>query len=137
MANSGRGQGDGGFSDGVKVIGEIVSPARKPVSQAAAQAAVDPRVLDTLAEAISVSRDPKTFVVTVEVKSSDAAKSALIANRLVSTFLDEEQSAQSGFSSAPRRRWTTRLAELRRHRRGKRRRELQGRARYHPAPMAS
>lgn len=109
-----RPKGDGGFSDGVKVIGEIVSPARKPVSQAAAQTAVDPRVLDTLAEAISVSRDPKTFVVTVEVKSSDAAKSALIANRLVSTFLDEEQSAQSGFFQRTTEALDSRLAELRR-----------------------
>ncbi|KQV43862.1 MULTISPECIES: GumC family protein [unclassified Rhizobium] len=106
--------GSGGFSDGVKVIGEIVAPARRPVSEAAAQTTVDPRVLDKLAEAISVFRDQKTFVVTVEVKSRDAAKSALIANRLVATFLAEEQSAQSGFFQRTTEALDSRLSELRR-----------------------
>ncbi len=59
--------------------------------------AVATRSLDALAKAISVGRDPKTFIITVDVTSRDPAKSALIANRLVDTFLAEEQSAQSAF----------------------------------------
>ncbi|HEV7318610.1 MAG TPA: GumC family protein [Ensifer sp.] len=55
------------------------------------------RVLKKLTEAIHVWRDPKTFVVTVEVQTRSAEKSALIANRLVETFLGEETAAQSGF----------------------------------------
>ena len=55
------------------------------------------RVLKTMGEAIQVWRDPKTFIVTVEAKTRDPEKSALIANRLVETFLGEEAAAQSGF----------------------------------------
>ncbi len=55
------------------------------------------RVLKTLGEAIQVWRDPKTFIVTIEAKTRDPEKSALIANRLVDTFLGEETAAQSGF----------------------------------------
>ncbi|MDQ0319187.1 uncharacterized protein involved in exopolysaccharide biosynthesis [Pararhizobium capsulatum DSM 1112] len=104
----------GGFLDGVKVIREVLSPPGKPVANTAAEAAVDPRVVDNLAEAITVFRDPKTFIVTVEVKSHDAAKSARIANSVVATFLDEEQSAQSSFYQRTTEALDSRLAELRR-----------------------
>ncbi|MGF6253660.1 GumC family protein [Ensifer sp. LBL] len=55
------------------------------------------RVLKNLGEAIQVWRDPKTFIVTIEAKTRDPEKSALIANRLVDMFLGEETAAQSGF----------------------------------------
>lgn len=55
------------------------------------------RVLKTLSEAVQVWRDPKTFIVTVEARTRNPEKSALIANRLVETFLGEETAAQSGF----------------------------------------
>ncbi|MBB5533902.1 GumC family protein [Rhizobium giardinii] len=100
----------GGLAAGIGVIREIVSPARgKP----APASGVNPRTLETLSEAVSVSRDPKTFIVTVEVQTRDPAKSALIANRLVSTFLAEEQAAQSGFFQKTTASLDSRLADLR------------------------
>ncbi|MEK1931475.1 MAG: GumC family protein [Pararhizobium sp.] len=100
----------GGLAAGIDVIREIVSPGKgKP----APASGVNPRTLEKLSEAVSVSRDPKTFIVTVEVQTRDPAKSALIANRLVSTFLAEEQAAQSGFFQQTTAALDSRLADLR------------------------
>jgi succinoglycan biosynthesis transport protein ExoP len=100
----------GGLAAGIDVIREIVSPGKgKP----APASGVNPRTLAKLSEAVSVSRDPKTFIVTVEVRTRDPAKSALIANRLVSTFLAEEQAAQSGFFQQTTAALDSRLADLR------------------------
>ncbi|MFP5076312.1 GumC family protein [Rhizobium sp. YIM 134829] len=74
---------------------------------------VDPRTLDKLSEAITVSRDPKTFIVSISVKSRDPAKAAHIANSIVTTFFDEEQAAQSGFFQRTTAALDTRLEELR------------------------
>ena len=52
--------------------------------------------LETLRKAVTVSRDAKTFIINVGVKTRDAEKSALIANRIVATYMDEEGNAQSG-----------------------------------------
>ncbi len=103
----------GGFMDGVRVIRDILSPTARPAASSAAEASVDPVAVDNLAEAVSVYRDPKTFIVTVEVTSRDAAKSALIANSVVKTFLAEEQSAQSGFYQRTTEALDSRLADLR------------------------
>lgn len=103
----------GGFLDGVKVIKDILSPADRPAAGSAAEAVIDPHVLENLADAITVYRDPKTFVVTVEVKSWNAAKSALIANSLVSTFLQEENAAQSNFFQQTTQALDSRLKGLR------------------------
>lgn len=102
--------GKGGISDGIGVIRDIVSPGK---AQPAPASGVNPRTLEKLSDAVSVSRDPKTFIVTIEVKSRDPAKSALIANRLVSTFLSEEQAAQSGFFQRTTQALDSRLADLR------------------------
>ncbi|WP_075292515.1 GumC family protein [Pararhizobium arenae] len=107
------GEESGGLVAGVKVIRDILSPADRPVPRSDVEAAVDPQVLDNLFEAISVSRDPKTFVVTVEVKSWNAEKSASIANHLVKTFLKEEESAQSSFFQRTTEALDSRLAGLR------------------------
>ncbi|CAN7229815.1 GumC family protein [Pararhizobium sp. LjRoot255] len=100
----------GGLAAGIDVVREIVSPGKgKP----APASGVNPRTLGKLSEAVSVSRDPKTFIVTVEVQTRDPAKSALIVNRLVSTFLAEEQAAQSGFFQQTTAALDSRLADLR------------------------
>ncbi|WP_349437293.1 GumC family protein [Pararhizobium sp. A13] len=107
---SGNSARTGGLAAGIDVIREIVSPGKgKP----APASGVNPRTLEKLSEAVSVSRDPKTFIVTVEVQTHDPAKSALIANRLVSTFLAEEQAAQSGFFQQTTAALDSRLADLR------------------------
>ncbi|CAN7204604.1 GumC family protein [Pararhizobium sp. LjRoot238] len=106
----GNAAGTGGLAAGIDVIREIVSPGKgKP----APASGVNPRTLEKLSGAVSVSRDPKTFIVTVEMQTRDPAKSALIANRLVSTFLAEEQAAQSGFFQQTTAALDSRLADLR------------------------
>lgn len=102
--------GKGGLAAGIEVIRDIVSPGKV---QPAPASGVNPRTLEKLSDAVSVSRDPKTFIVTIEVKSRDPAKSALIANRLVATFLNEEQAAQSGFFQRTTAALDSRLTDLR------------------------
>lgn len=102
--------GKGGIADGIGVIRDIVAPSK---AQPAPASGVNPRTLEKLSNAVTVSRDPKTFIVTIEVKSRDPAKSALITNRLVATFLNEEQAAQSGFFQRTTLALDSRLTELR------------------------
>lgn len=105
----GAATGKGGLAAGIDLIRDIVSPRK---AQPAPQSGVNPQTLEKLSNAVAVSRDPKTFIVTVDVKSRDAAKSALIANRLVTTFLNEEQAAQSGFFQRTTAALDSRLTEL-------------------------
>jgi polysaccharide biosynthesis transport protein len=102
--------GKGGIADGIDVIRDIVAPGK---AQPAPASGVNPRTLEKLSDAVTVSRDPKTFIVTIEVKSRDPAKSALITNRLVATFLNEEQAAQSGFFQRTTKALDSRLTDLR------------------------
>ncbi len=105
----GASAGRGGLSAGIGLIREIFSPRK---AQPVPASGVSPQTLEKLSNAVTVSRDPKTFIVTVDVKSRDAAKSALIANRLVTTFLNEEQAAQSGFFQRTTAALDSRLTEL-------------------------
>lgn len=100
----------GGLVAGVDVIRDIVSPGK---GHPAPASGVNPQTLEKLSGAVSVSRDPKTFIVTVEVESREPKKSALIANRIVATFLNEEQAAQSGFFQRTTEALDSRLADLR------------------------
>ncbi|WP_068957961.1 GumC family protein [Pararhizobium polonicum] len=102
--------GKGGLAAGIEVIRDLVSPGK---AQPVPASGVNPRTLEKLSDAVAVSRDPKTFIVTIEVKSRDPAKSALIANRLVATFLNEEQAAQSGFFQRTTAALDSRLTDLR------------------------
>lgn len=78
----------GGIGAGINLIKEIFT-GRDPMSDAEQQA------LETLRDAVSVSRDAMTFVIIVGVDSRDPEKSAIIANTIVQTYLDEEGEAQS------------------------------------------
>ncbi|WP_438750154.1 GumC family protein [Pararhizobium sp. O133] len=100
----------GGLVAGIDVIRDIVSPSK---GHPAPASGVNPQTLEKLSDAVSVSRDPKTFIITVEVESRDPKKSALIANRIVATFLNEEQAAQSGFFQRTTAALDSRLADLR------------------------
>ncbi len=95
---------------GSGLLGKLTGQSSAP---APSSSAVANRSLDALAKAIAVGRDPKTFIITVDVASRDPAKSALIANRLVDTFLAEEQSAQSAFYRRTTEALDARLEELR------------------------
>ncbi|WP_171904897.1 GNVR domain-containing protein [Hoeflea olei] len=78
----------GGISGGIALIKELVTGAGGPPES-------EQKALEKLRDSLSVSRDAKTFVIIVGVTSRDADKSALIANRIVETYLDSEGRAQS------------------------------------------
>ncbi|MCY0149957.1 Wzz/FepE/Etk N-terminal domain-containing protein [Hoeflea sp. G2-23] len=79
----------GGIAGGINLIKELFT-GKDPASEA------EQKALNTLRRALSVSRDSKTFVIIVGVDTRDPEKSALIANAIVETYLDEEGQAQSG-----------------------------------------
>ncbi len=106
----GKSTDKGNLAAGIDVIRDIVSPGK---GQPAPASGVSPQTLEKLSDAVSVFRDQKTFIVTVEVESRDPQKSALIANRIVTTFLSEEQAAQSGFFQRTTAALDSRLADLR------------------------
>ncbi|OLP55111.1 hypothetical protein BJF92_17090 [Rhizobium rhizosphaerae] len=101
-----------GLARDPEFAGKTEAPAEGG-SVAENQTEIDPRVLEKLSDALTVGRDPKTFIVTVQVKTRDARKSALIANAIVSAFLDEEQQAQSSFFKRTTNQLDSRLADLR------------------------
>ncbi len=96
----------GGIGAGISLIKEIFT-GRDPMSDAEQQA------LETLRDAVSVSRDAMTFVIIVGVDSRDPEKSALIANTIVQTYLDEEGEAQSGLLERTSEAIDTRINALR------------------------
>lgn len=109
----GRAAGGSGLP-GIGAVTSLLSGSQSdPAPQPEPQSRVNPRTLDTLSDAVSVFRDPKTFIVSVVVKSRDPAKAARIANSIVTTFFAEEQAAQSGFFQRTTAALDTRLAELR------------------------
>ena len=79
----------GGIAGGISLIKELFT-GKDPASEA------EQKALNTLRRALSVSRDSKTFVIIVGVDTRNPEKSALIANAIVETYLDEEGQAQSG-----------------------------------------
>ena len=102
----------GNMATGIGLVTDLLTGG-KAQSAPAATAGVGARTLENLSEAVTVSRDPKTFIVTIEVETRDPAKSALIANRVVQTFLNEETAAQSGFFQRTTAALDSRLADLR------------------------
>ncbi|MFB2549636.1 GumC family protein [Ensifer soli] len=101
----------GGFGRGIAVMKEIVFG--KAETKAATPDQVDARTMENLAKAVTVARDPKTFIVSVSVKSRDPSKSARIVNQLVSTFLDAESAAQADFFQRTTEALDGRIAQLR------------------------
>ncbi|WEZ84380.1 GumC family protein [Rhizobium sp. 32-5/1] len=102
----------GNMATGIGVISDLMT-GDKTQPLPAASTGVGARTLENLSDAVTVSRDPKTFIVTIEVETKDPAKSALIANRIVQTFLNEETAAQSGFFQRTTAALDSRLADLR------------------------
>lgn len=78
----------GGLSAGIAVIRDILT--KTDSSAEPGQGA-----LARLRQAVSVTRDPSTFIINVGVDSLDPQKAALIANRIVQTYLDGEGRVQS------------------------------------------
>jgi succinoglycan biosynthesis transport protein ExoP len=95
-----------GIGAGINLIREIFT-GKDPASDAGQKA------LEELRDAVSVSRDSKTFVIIVGVDTRDPEKSALIANSIVSTYLDSEGEAQSGLLERTSEAIDTRINALR------------------------
>lgn len=96
----------GGLSGGIAIIKEIIT-GKDPASDA------EQIALEHLRDAVSVSRDTQTFVIIVGVDTRDPEKSALIANKIVDTYLDSEGAAQSGLLERTSEAIDTRINALR------------------------
>ncbi len=96
----------GGLSGGIAIIKEIIT-GKDPASDA------EQIALEHLRDAVSVSRDTQTFVIIVGVDTRDSEKSALIANKIVDTYLDSEGAAQSGLLERTSEAIDTRINALR------------------------
>jgi uncharacterized protein involved in exopolysaccharide biosynthesis len=96
----------GGIRGGLSLIKQILT-GRDPAEEA------EQKALNNLREALSVSRDAKTFVIIVGVRTRDADKSALIANQIVETYLDSEGQAQSNLLERTSESIDTRINSLR------------------------
>lgn len=78
----------GGLSAGIALIKDILTKTDS-------NAETGQEALARLRSAVSVTRDPKTFIINVGVDSLDPEKAALIANRIVETYLDGAGETQS------------------------------------------
>jgi uncharacterized protein involved in exopolysaccharide biosynthesis len=96
----------GGIRGGLSLIKQILT-GTDPAEEA------EQKALNNLREALSVSRDAKTFVIIVGVRTRDAGKSALIANQIVETYLDSEGQAQSNLLERTSESIDTRINSLR------------------------
>jgi uncharacterized protein involved in exopolysaccharide biosynthesis len=96
----------GGILGGIALLRQLVSGTE-------ANRATEIEAIESLREALHVSRDPKTFVINVGIVSRDAEKSALIANTVVQTYLDSEGAAQSGLMEKTSEAIDSRLEALR------------------------
>lgn len=95
-----------GIGAGINLIRELIS-GKEPASDS------NQRVLEELRDSLAVSRDSKTFVIIVGVDTRDPEKSALIANKVVDTYLDSEGEAQSGLLERTSESIDTRINSLR------------------------
>ena len=96
----------GGISGGLTLIREILT-GKSGASEA------EQTALNNLRDAVYVGRDAKTFVIIVGVDTRDPEKSALIANRIVETYLDSEGQAQSNLLERTSESIDTRINSLR------------------------
>lgn len=96
----------GGLSGGLSLIKELFTGKNATTEG-------EQKALNNLREALSVGRDAKTFVIIVGVDTRDPGKSALIANKIVETYLDSEGQAQSSLLERTSESIDTRINSLR------------------------
>lgn len=96
----------GGISGGLSLIKELFTGKN-------ATTGGEQKALNKLRDALSVGRDAKTFVIIVGVDTRDPEKSALIANKIVETYLDSEGQAQSSLLERTSESIDTRINSLR------------------------
>ena len=96
----------GGISGGISLIKELFTGKNATTEG-------EQKALNNLRKALSVGRDAKTFVIIVGVDTRDPEKSALIANKIVETYLDSEGQAQSSLLERTSESIDTRINSLR------------------------
>jgi polysaccharide biosynthesis transport protein len=96
----------GGISGGISLIRELFTGKNATTEG-------EQKALNKLRDALSVGRDAKTFVIIVGVDTRDPEKSALIANKIVETYLDSEGQAQSSLLERTSESIDTRINSLR------------------------
>ncbi len=69
--------------------------------------------LSNLREAVSVGRDPRTFIINLSVSTRDPDKSATIANSIVDNYLTNEARARSGLLERTSQALSERIEQLR------------------------
>ncbi|KAB0680389.1 GumC family protein [Aureimonas leprariae] len=88
-------------------VAKLMEPA-KPVSPAEASV----RVNEALRHALTVAREPKSFIITLSVKTENAAKSARLANLVGDSFMAEIGRIQSDTARRATVALSSRLSEL-------------------------
>lgn len=96
----------GGIAGGLSLIRELFTGKNATTEG-------EQKALNNLRDALSVGRDAKTFVIIVGVDTRDPEKSALIANKIVETYLDSEGQAQSSLLERTSESIDTRINSLR------------------------
>ena len=96
----------GGIRGGLSLIKDIFISDAGPSE-------VEQKALQNLREAVSATRDSKTFVIILGVNTRDPEKSAIIANKIIETYLASEGQAQSNLLERTSESIDTRLNALR------------------------
>jgi uncharacterized protein involved in exopolysaccharide biosynthesis len=97
-------------------IGAVISDLRALLSRRGGGNAVDVKhvlAVDNLARSLDVERIGKTFIINVTATTTDADKSALIANTVIKVFVETAADIQSGQAGRATKELTSRLDELR------------------------
>ncbi|MBR7653889.1 GumC family protein [Brucella oryzae] len=89
-------------------IKSMLSPQKTTDSQT-----LQTRVLNNLRKSIAISRDAKTFIYSISVKTRDPQKSASLANTISSVFQSELASLQSDAARRTSDELSNRLADMR------------------------
>ena len=104
-----NGTGKGGLGSLIGSVRSLISRGDGPADASRKSALA----IENLARALTIERGGKTFIVTVSAKTRDPDKSALIANKVFTVFMDEAGKIQSRTASRAESELGSRLGELR------------------------
>lgn len=105
----------GGGSDGRSLMSSLLGliGLQPPAPSAAEKKEVQLAALDALNRHITVRKTEKSFIVDIEVWSTDPAKAAMLANTLTSAYLSESRNSQASAVRRATNDLSSRLKELR------------------------
>ena len=105
----------GGGTDGRGLLSSLLGliGLQPPAPTAAEKREVQLAALDALNRHITVRKTEKSFIVDIEVWSTDPAKAAMLANTLTSAYLAESRNSQASAARRATNDLSSRLKELR------------------------